>query len=83
MADAIASRPGMVNNAGAEDVNFLKVYAGEVLQAFVEANTTMDKHMVRTIEHGKSATFPVIGKKTWPAIIRPWRGDPGRIGLHP
>jgi hypothetical protein len=64
MADANPSRPGQVNGSGPTDANFLEIYAGEVLASFQEANTTMDKHMVRTIENGKSATFPVVGKKT-------------------
>ena len=64
MANATPSRPGQVNGAGDDSALFLDVYAGEVLAAFQEANVTLDKHMVRTIEHGKSATFPVVGKKT-------------------
>lgn len=46
------------------ETKFLRAYADEVLAAFQDANVTLDKHMVRTIEHGRSATFPVIGKKT-------------------
>ena len=42
---------------------FLKVFGGEVLAAFDEAVHTLDKHMVKSIEHGKSAQFP----KTWKA----------------
>jgi len=42
---------------------FLKVFGGEVLTAFTEQVVTMDKHVVRTIESGKSAQFP----KTWKA----------------
>ena len=63
MTDATPSRPGQLNGAGDADAGFLQIYAGEVMASFQEANTTMDKHMVRSIEHGKSATFPVIGKK--------------------
>lgn len=40
---------------------FLKVFAGEVLQAFETATVMKDKHMVRTITSGKSAQFPVTG----------------------
>ncbi|MCI4664221.1 MAG: phage capsid protein [Neomegalonema sp.] len=64
MANATASRSGQINGAGDDSTLFLDVYAGEVLASFQDANVTLDKHLVRTIEHGKSATFPVIGKKT-------------------
>jgi len=42
--------------------NFLKVFGGEVLTAFMRRAVTMDKHMVRTIQNGKSASFPVMGR---------------------
>lgn len=42
--------------------NFLKVFGGEVLTAFVRRSVTMGKHMVRTIQNGKSASFPVMGR---------------------
>ena len=42
---------------------FLKVFGGEVLTAFTEKVITLDKHVVRNIEYGKSAQFP----KTWKA----------------
>lgn len=42
---------------------FLKVFGGEVLTAFTEKVVTLDKHVVRNIEFGKSAQFP----KTWKA----------------
>ncbi|ASD52212.1 capsid and scaffold protein [Pseudomonas phage PspYZU08] len=42
--------------------NFLKVFGGEVLTAFVRRSVTMDKIMVRTIQNGKSASFPVMGR---------------------
>lgn len=41
---------------------FLKVFGGEVLTAFSRRAVTMDKHMVRTIQNGKSAQFPVMGR---------------------
>lgn len=43
---------------------FLKVFAGEVLQAFETATVMKDKHMLRTITSGKSAQFPVTGIAT-------------------
>lgn len=62
MADAIVSRLGQVNGAGNTDELFLKVYAGEVLTSFEKKNVMMDKHQVRTINNGKSASFPVMGR---------------------
>lgn len=44
-----------------ERANFLKIYGGEVLSCFEDATYLLDKHVVRTIPHGKSAQFPVIG----------------------
>jgi hypothetical protein len=55
MANATVQRIGQQNTAGDVDALFLKVFSGEVLTAFETANTTMDKHMVRTITNGKSA----------------------------
>lgn len=64
MANATPTRLGQINAAGATDALFLKLFAGEVLTAFKNATVFLDKHMVRTIEHGKSAQFPVFGKTT-------------------
>lgn len=47
---------------GTNKALFLKVYAGEVLTEFEEASATFGRHIVRTIEHGKSAQFPIIGR---------------------
>jgi hypothetical protein len=62
MADALVSRLGQINGAGAIDALFLKVFAGEVLTSFEKTNVMMDKHQVRTISNGKSAQFPVMGR---------------------
>lgn len=62
MANATTLNVGQVNGAGATDALFLKVFGGEVLTAFEEANKVMDKHMVRTISAGKSASFPATWK---------------------
>lgn len=43
---------------------FLKVFAGEVLAAFSRSSLALDKFIVRTIQNGKSATFPVMGRAT-------------------
>jgi hypothetical protein len=43
---------------------FLKVFGGEVMVAFETNTVTLDKHKVRTIPHGKSASFPATWKVT-------------------
>lgn len=55
-------RIGQDNGAGAVDANFLEIYGGEVLTAFEETNVMVGRHMERTIEHGKSASFPATWK---------------------
>lgn len=59
------SRLGTINGAAADGSAeydlFLKVFGGEVLTTFQESNLLMDKQMVRTIQSGKSAQFPVLG----------------------
>lgn len=62
MADAIVSRLGQVNGAGDVDALFLKIFMGEVLTSFEKTNVTMGRHFVRTINQGKSASFPVMGR---------------------
>lgn len=55
MANATTLRIGANNGGTDKDELFYKVFAGEVLTAFEEANKTLDKHMIRTIQSGKSA----------------------------
>lgn len=66
MADATRSNPGWINNDGGtyekDNAMFLKVFTGEVLTAFDENNIMKDLHRMRTIPHGKSAQFVVMGK---------------------
>lgn len=64
MANATTLNIGQVNGAGATDALFLKLFSGEVLTAFETASVTRDKHFVRTITSGKSATFPATWKVT-------------------
>lgn len=64
MANATTLNIGQVNGAGATDALFLKIFSGEVLTAFETASVTRDKHFVRTISSGKSATFPATWKVT-------------------
>ena len=67
MADnspATPNRIGQVNAANADDALFLKVFSGETITAFEEANVMLSRTMKRTIKSGKSAQFPVFGKTT-------------------
>ncbi|AIK68520.1 putative major capsid protein [Mesorhizobium phage vB_MloP_Lo5R7ANS] len=58
----IVSNLGQANGAGALDTNFVKVATGEILTAFSRTVEYADKHMVRNISQGKSASFPVTGR---------------------
>lgn len=62
MANATVSRLGQANLTGDAKALFLKVYAGEVLTSFAETNVVLPYVRQRSIAHGKSASFPVIGK---------------------
>jgi hypothetical protein len=62
MADAYtASRLGLAQGGSDNYELFLKTFSGEVLAAFEERNVMMPLHMVRTIQSGKSAQFPLTG----------------------
>jgi hypothetical protein len=61
MAATDISRLGQDLATGSENALFLKVFGGEVLATFQEANKFMPLQMTRTISSGKSAAFPVIG----------------------
>jgi hypothetical protein len=61
MANANVTRLGQVNQADDALALFLKVFTGEVLTAYTQAQMFMDKHRVRTISNGKSASFPTSG----------------------
>ncbi|MER8421855.1 hypothetical protein [Mesorhizobium sp. M0199] len=58
----IVSNLGQANGTGALDANFVKVATGEILTAFSRTVEYADKHMVRNISQGKSASFPVTGR---------------------
>lgn len=62
MTVANPSRLGQINQAGDERELFLKIFTGEVLQAFDETNMFLDKTQNRTIQHGKSASFALVGQ---------------------
>ncbi len=62
MANATVSRLGQVDKAGDTLAIFLKVFAGEVITAF-ETNVILKSlTRQRTIQSGKSASFPAIYK---------------------
>ena len=62
LAAAGISTPGQKLSAGARDALFMKVFSGEVLTAFARNTVMMSRHQVRTIDHGKSASFAVMGR---------------------
>jgi hypothetical protein len=53
---------GAKQNTGDQLTLFLKVFSGEVLTAFTRASKVMNNHMIKTIDSGKSTSFPVIGR---------------------
>lgn len=55
------TRIGQVNQTGDVDALFLKIFAGEVITAFEGVNVALERTQVRTIQHGKSASFPRVG----------------------
>lgn len=64
MASPNIGRPGVLYNNGFGtdgDELFLKVFSGEIITSFEEANIMMPLHRVRTISSGKSATFAITG----------------------
>ena len=60
--NAAPNRMGQVNATGDPVALFLKVFSGEVLTQFEKLNVMKNLHMIRTISHGKSAQFPVMGQ---------------------
>ena len=56
------SNPGQKLSTGDRDALFMKVFSGEVLTAFARNTVMMSRHQVRTIDHGKSASFAVMGR---------------------
>jgi len=50
--DANVSRLGQIGQSGDPLALFLKVFSGEVLTAFEQAQLMMDKHRIRTIANG-------------------------------
>jgi hypothetical protein len=54
------TQPGY--DGSTQDALFLKLFGSEVLASFEEASTMRDKHMVKQTSHGKSITFPAVGR---------------------
>jgi len=61
MSNANVTRLGQINGAGEVDATFAKTYAGEVITAFEGATVMADRHLIRSIDQGKSAAFPATG----------------------
>ena len=61
---ALRSGLGEYNATGDDYALFLKKWSGEILTTFEETNVMKSLHMVRSIQSGKSAQFPVIGTAT-------------------
>ena len=53
---------GAKQNTGDQLALFLKVFSGEILTAFTRASKVMNNHMIKTIDSGKSTSFPVMGR---------------------
>lgn len=62
MANAAPIRLGQINSSGPTDEMFLKVFSGEVLTAFEVETVTESRHTIRSINSGKSASFPMTGR---------------------
>lgn len=62
MADVIIQKQGQQLNQGDEIALFLKKFSGETLTAFTRESKVLENHMQKTIENGKSASFPVMGR---------------------
>lgn len=55
------SRLGQSNLSGDAQALFLTQYAGEVLTTFANATKFIDKQLIRSIQSGDGAQFPVMG----------------------
>lgn len=62
MSDKTVSRLGQVNAKGTTTTLFLDVFGGEVFTQFTKKSIFKPRTMNKTIEHGKSASFPVLGR---------------------
>lgn len=64
MTDTTATRLGANDQGADKSALFLKRFSGMVMVEFAEWNVAMQRTMVRTIDSGRSAQFPIIGPAT-------------------
>jgi hypothetical protein len=64
VANATVSRIGQSNLSGDVDALFRKLYMAEVMTVFNAKTVMKDKHRLRQIKGGKSASFPLVGRNT-------------------
>ena len=62
MSNANVSRLGQAENTGDARALFLTRWGGEVFAAFRTKTVAMERHRVRSIDSGKTASFPELGK---------------------
>lgn len=62
MGEIIVAQPGLIQGGTDNLHSMLQVFAGEIITAYERSSVTLNRHMVRTIESGKSAQFPVFGR---------------------
>lgn len=59
------TRPGAVGSGTSDEIElFLRVFSGEVAEAYEKASVMLPRSRVRRIQNGKSATFPATGTLT-------------------
>lgn len=64
MANATLTRPGQINGGGDSRALYLKLFTGEVYEAFRNATIFKDKVLNRTLRNGKEAQFIHTGRMT-------------------
>lgn len=64
MANATVSLQGAVNNGGAADALFYKIFTGEVLTAYEKATVMNGRVRTRKVSNQKSASFANTGRST-------------------
>lgn len=64
MSNSVPSRLGQINGAGDAEALFLKLFSGEVMTIFEAENVTKGRMMTRSIQNGRSAQFPIMGRAT-------------------
>lgn len=62
MSNAVVTRIGQALGTGSDRALFLVKFGGEVLTTFNVKTKFLDKNTVKTIDSGKSASFPCVGQ---------------------